>query len=168
MAPAGAAKVVCNAAQLGNPAVAQAATPAGPISMCVPKIEPMFVATSAPIGAPAQPGNVEPAVQMFGLCMVSAPRAEKLSPANEASPVETGYGRPDCRVLIMPNVQLFRIVPAIEGCKRLFVSATKLKLTRWRISFWAEALSRLSGARGFPGSETPKKSSPSDRRCDQV
>src|ERR1035438_545676 len=130
LTPAGAANVVCNAAQSVSPASTQVATPPGPTSRFVPEIEPMFVATRAPIGAPAQPGTDDPAVQMFGLCMVSLPRSVKFSPVKEASPVETGNGRPDCSVLIMPNVQLFRMVRTTGICQRLFVSATKLKLTK--------------------------------------
>ena len=49
-------------------------------------------------------------------CSVSAwfrcPESVKFSPVKEASPVETGNGRPDCSVLIMPNVQLFRMARA--------------------------------------------------------
>src|ERR1039458_7617257 len=124
LAPAGAANVVCKAAQLVSPAAPHLATPAGPTSRFVPEIEAMFVATSAPIGAPAQPGPDDPAVQMFGLCIVSLPRSVKFSPVKEASPVETGNGRPDCRVLSMPNVQLFRMVRTTGICQRLCVSAT--------------------------------------------
>ncbi len=119
LAPAGAANVVCKAAQLVSPAATQVATPAGPTSRFVPEIEPMFVATSAPIGAPAQPGTDDPAVQTFGLCMVSLPRSVKFSPVKEASPVETGNGRPDCRVLSMPNVQLFRMVRTTGVCEEV-------------------------------------------------
>src|ERR1700691_5134990 len=168
LAPVGAANVVCNAAQLVKPAATQVVTPPGPTSRFVPETEAMFVATSAPIGAPAQPGSDDPALQMFGLCMVSAPSAEKFSPTKEASPVETGNGRPPCGVLSMPNVQLFRTVRSTGVCRRLSVSATKLKLTKWRRSFWAEALSRSRGASGFPGSERPKKSSPSDNVWDHA
>ena len=61
-----------------SPAATQVATPLGPTSRFVPEIEAMFVATRAPIGAPAQPGTDDPAVQTFGLCMVSAAQLRKI------------------------------------------------------------------------------------------
>src|SRR5271163_2719814 len=120
----------------------------------------MFVATSAPTGAPAQPATALFAVQILGRWLVSDPKAGKLSPAKAPSPVEIGYGRPDCSVDNIPNVQLFTTAPRICECTRSLLSAMKLKFTRCRISFCADAVSSLSGASGFAGSDSPKKSSP--------
>jgi hypothetical protein len=92
----------------------------------------MFVVTSAPTGAPAQPGIVEasPAVQIFGRWLVSAPSAGKADPEKEPSPVETGYGRPVWTEPMKENVQSLTAVLTNRMLVSFSVSATKVKLAR--------------------------------------
>src|SRR5258708_19491956 len=101
----------------------------------------MLVATSAPTGAPAQPGIVEPAVQIFGRWLVSAPSAGKAEPEKEPSPVETGYGRPVCTEPMKENVQSLTTVLTKRIPGSFSVSATKVQLSTCRISCCLRAFS---------------------------
>src|SRR5260370_24339638 len=128
----------------------------------------MLVVTSAPTGAPAQPGIFEPAVQTFGRWFVSAPSAGKADPEKEPSPVETGYGRPVCTEPMKENVQSLTTVLTKRIPVSFSVSATKVKLARCRISCWLGAFSNFRFRSGLPGSERPKKSSPGPRVFDKL
>src|ERR1700674_3724657 len=145
--PAGARNVVCSAAQFGEaggntagapgvPAgissagLLHAATPAWLMAMLEPAFDAMLVATSAPTGAPAQPGSVEPAAQIFGRWLVSEPSAGKADPENPPEPVETGYGRPVWIDPMKANVQSLTAVPTNRMFVSFSVSNTKLKLAR--------------------------------------
>src|SRR5260370_22059046 len=128
----------------------------------------MLVATSAPTGAPAQPGIVEPAVQIFGRWLVSGPSAGKAEPEKEPAPVETGYGRPVWTGPIKENVQSLTTVLTNRIPVSFSVSATKVKLARCRISCWLGAFSNFRFRSGLSGSERPKKSSPGPRAFDKL
>src|SRR5450755_3268205 len=138
----------------------QAATPAGPISRLLPELSPMFVATSAPLGAPAHPVTEVPPTHTFGRCWVSEPSAKKVDPENTPFPVDTGYGRPDCNVPSTLNVQLFSTGPTYSLWNTLLESTMKAKFAKCRMSSCASARSALLVMNGFAGSDKPKKSSP--------
>src|SRR6266404_937493 len=148
LAPAGARKVVCRALQFvaagvkvapgaavpkaaaRAPGLLHAATPASLIARFDPALEATFVATIAPTGAPAQPGSVEPAVQILGRWLVSAPSAGNADPEKGPEPVETGYGRPDCTEPIRPKVQSLTRVFTKGMFVSLSVSTTRVKLAK--------------------------------------
>src|SRR6266404_5468771 len=95
-----------------------------------PALDAMLVATSAPTGAPAHPGSVEPAVQIFGRWLVSEPSAGNADPEKEPEPVETGYGRPVCTEPMRPNVQSLTTVFTNGMFVSFSVSTTNVKLAK--------------------------------------
>src|SRR5712691_7563576 len=138
-----------------NPAVMQFATAPGPNSALEPSAEAM----------PAV--EIVPLASTLGRCWVSLPTPKNVALAYPAEPVEKGYGRPDWNWPTKLNPK------SLVNNRRTLVfvtfpeSNTTPKLAAWRTSLKAGPNSARIFL-GSPGSESPKKSSPDVRACDQV